>query len=936
MPNQSFDKLAEYITLLNNGLKPKNYDPKTYFSNGTQVNQYWAKNREKIIEELHKNPKYQTGYEVAKKTVKNYLASLIENRIAEYIELLNSGTIIPKDKETEQTFSDNRKINSFWTNNRERIVKELTENPKYAKGYEVAKQIVAQHIATLTIDKLGEYIDLLNSGVTPTSKDKVHQFSDGSFVNQYWPNNKEIILSELNNNSKYQTGYEVAKKTVKKYLESLAFDKIVEYIGLLNRGEIWPTRYDPIHFFSNGEAINYYWTNKGEEIVNALNNNPKYQEGYEIAKETIKRYLETLKLDKMSEYIELLNRRAVTPKSFDPHHFFSNEEPINHYWNTHKEEIINELNTNPKYQVGYETAKQVIKEYKEALAVDRIEDYINLLNSGQLVPSTYERKVTFTDGKPINKFWTHKKAEIMDALESQPKYQTGYEVAKKAIKDYLASLTFDKVAEYIELLNDGTITIKDCDKTHFFSNGDPINYFWSNNKESIITRLHTEEKYKRGYQEALKKVISFTNRNKVNKKAEYIELLNNGYIPCKNETHLTFSNGEIIGYYWDYDETKKQIAHELNHNPEYQEGYELAKKTVNELTNLINSLGGNEERANLIYTSLNNLREKRKSQKRKDPSIDDLLTELDIDIHRLNLFLQKSSSSPKRRTRLEYKGESLKEYCIKNGYNYKVIYRLLKMHKMLPEKNFDELVELVIDNYRHNGQNKPTLWIYEKYGVLLKHILLLINIDSGGVLYNMRKYCVSLEEAMRHEIFKRNIPSKKYNWLEELFNYLIEEMDANKTQEELTTNIANKFYELSKSYALTEEEISILYALLEKYISSIRKYLSCSFVLEKDPVIRLKKARDFNLSAEEIEEAYFLSLRIQNKIILNEDHPYVQHLSVLKKYYLVWEMLTEEQQEYLKKAENISEKDIILMENLKNTITNIIRELNAETLTPKA
>ena len=56
-----YDKLHAYIELLNNGLKPKNYNPVTIFSNGTKVNQYWAKNRSKIITELNTNPIYNSS-----------------------------------------------------------------------------------------------------------------------------------------------------------------------------------------------------------------------------------------------------------------------------------------------------------------------------------------------------------------------------------------------------------------------------------------------------------------------------------------------------------------------------------------------------------------------------------------------------------------------------------------------------------------------------------------------------------------------------------------------------------------------------------------------------------------------------------------------------------------------------------------------------------
>ena len=105
----------------------------TEFSDGNKVNWFWYSHQDKIKEELETNAKYETGYERAKETLKNYLekkekrSSLsVEDRIAEYIEMLNKG-YIPKKNDSETEFSDGNKVNWFWNNHQDKI-KDRTRN----------------------------------------------------------------------------------------------------------------------------------------------------------------------------------------------------------------------------------------------------------------------------------------------------------------------------------------------------------------------------------------------------------------------------------------------------------------------------------------------------------------------------------------------------------------------------------------------------------------------------------------------------------------------------------------------------------------------------------------------------------------------------------------------------------------------------------------
>ena len=67
--------------MLNKGYVPKSNDSETKFSDGSKVNRFWYSHKDKIKEELETNPKYETGYETAKETLKNYFEKLSRKKI---------------------------------------------------------------------------------------------------------------------------------------------------------------------------------------------------------------------------------------------------------------------------------------------------------------------------------------------------------------------------------------------------------------------------------------------------------------------------------------------------------------------------------------------------------------------------------------------------------------------------------------------------------------------------------------------------------------------------------------------------------------------------------------------------------------------------------------------------------------------------------------
>jgi hypothetical protein len=129
-------------------------------------------------------------------------------------------------------------------------------------------------------------------------------------------------------------------------------------------------------------------------------------------------------------------------------------------------------------------------------------------------------------------------------------------------------------------------------------------------------------------------------------------------------------------------------------------------------------------------------------------------------------------------------GQSLAEYCIENKLNYSCIYRAMKI--------YDKTLEEAVANYNQNGQETPKAWIYEKYGVLFKHLMLSESIDSGNVIRYMREDYLPLEQAIEKYIIRKNAQKDDLDkdWMEELYDLL---SDEDLSKEEYETGKKN-FY----------------------------------------------------------------------------------------------------------------------------------------------
>lgn len=369
---------------------------------------------------------------------------------------------------------------------------------------------------------------------------------------------------------------------------------------------------------------------------------------------------------------------------------------------------------------------------------------------------------------------------------------------------------------------------------------------------------------------------------------------------------------EEHGMIWDYkkyqEEEKKQ--------------QEKRKSLIEKYTNLFN---GDTSKAERVVQCLEGLREKRKSRKKQTWSIDNILKEFNVDEEKLLEQLGRVREQEKERKPVLMKGEkTLRKFCIDNGYNYEVISRAIKLHQILPSSSLEEVMNRAIIDYNHHGQKQPSTWIYEKYGILVKHILTNLNLDSSAILRNMTENVVTLEEAIRHDSFLRCRKNNSNAWLEEPFNYLVEELDNTKEEEKVVEDIVGMGKKLIEEYHLTKEEFSILVESFGRYANAIRGYQMYDVGLEVNEERRLERIKDYNMSEEDIEESFFIPLNFENGVLLGRQSELYQRRNLMRQYIIDWKEYSNSEKIEIIKTNQFAISEVEYMERTRRQIDKAI------------
>ena len=129
----------------------------------------------------------------------------------------------------------------------------------------------------------------------------------------------------------------------------------------------------------------------------------------------------------------------------------------------------------------------------------------------------------------------------------------------------------------------------------------------------------------------------------------------------------------------------------------------------------------------------------------------------------------KTKKGVKKEEQLRIDEDSLYRYCIDNSYNYWVINYMIKTYGKTPEE--------AVKTYLENGQQLPTKWIYEKYDILFKHLMLNYGIDSNRIIKIMKDSNCGIEQALEELVFLTGNDNNEYklaeiSWLKECYSFL--------------------------------------------------------------------------------------------------------------------------------------------------------------------
>ena len=332
----------------------------------------------------------------------------------------------------------------------------------------------------------------------------------------------------------------------------------------------------------------------------------------------------------------------------------------------------------------------------------------------------------------------------------------------------------------------------------------------------------------------------------------------------------------------------------------------------------IKRFNGDVDKALKITISRKKAKEQKEKSKKTKYSLKNILDEFDIDIETLLKYLDKEGRELERsKGIIKYdENESLRNFCIRNGYNYNIIIRAIKEKKeQNPNASLEELIEKSKTDYDKYGQQTPVTWIYTKYDdeVLVKHLFLSLGFDYLSILRDMTENDINLNQAFENESFRLNHKDKKY--LEGIYHDLISFYHTVNTEDNLSEENASKMLieyaeNMIEEYHLTKEEFQVLNTSFNHYVKAISEYQLFDIAFEQNPEVKVEKIIYYGLDEDDIEETFFIPLRFNDKVLLGKETTLYKRRTLLKNLTASWNDLTEEERTSKANAHHLTDKEL--------------------------
>ena len=253
-------------------------------------------------------------------------------------------------------------------------------------------------------------------------------------------------------------------------------------------------------------------------------------------------------------------------------------------------------------------------------------------------------------------------------------------------------------------------------------------------------------------------------------------------------------------------------------------------------------------------------------------------------------------------------GQTLLEYCVENGVNYAFIYRAIN--------TYGKTIEEAVQEYRKNGSNMPRNWVFEKYGVLLRHLMTSSSIDIQRVVDYMRKEQISMSEAIEKYVIRRNSKDNKLDsdWMQEVYGILTDE------------NMSDEYEEFKNTFYIDETEEECIIKSQREIQALERKLLlfeiaevieENTFSIEELPEL----LQIYEVQADEV-ETIFLDLysKFEKGIILGEEQSQLKRREVLNEITRKWYYLGQEERESVLTDNGVTDEEKKMIIDLSSKI----------------
>ena len=545
------EKLFEYLQAIKeNGNKIIPSTSSLLFSDGTQMCKYWTNKKDKIYKMITEEgnqfvAQYKEQCKVLIKEYNNYKEKqekkiTEEEKLLEYLQAMkeNDNKIIPYN--SPLLFSHGEKMNQYWSNNKDKIYKMITEksNPFIVQYKEQCEVLIDEYNKKQLRDeeKLLEYLQAMKANgnkIIPKSSSLL--FSNGTQMGYYWNNKKDKIYKMITEEgNQFVVQYkEQCEELIKEYNKKTLSDeeKLLEYLQAMKENGNGIISGRSSLLFSDGTQMCQHWNRSKNKIYKMISEEGnlfvvQYKDQCEVLiKEYNKKTLSNE--EKLLEYLQAMkeNGNKIIPQSSSL--LFSDGTKMGTYWNDKKDKIYIMITEEENQFVAQykDQCEVLIKEYnkKQLSEEEKLFEYLQAMkdNENKIIP--YNSSLLFSDGIQMAQYWRNNKDKIYKMITEEGnqfviQYKDQCEVLIKEYNKKTLS-NEEKLLEYLQAMKENGNKIIPQSSSLLFSDGTKMGTYWNDKKDKIYIMITEEEnqfivQYKDQCEVLINKYIEFQERKK--------------------------------------------------------------------------------------------------------------------------------------------------------------------------------------------------------------------------------------------------------------------------------------------------------------------------------------------------------------------------------------------------------------------------------------